>query len=105
MHGGGIVGGGIGGMGSQSLTEVGAFPPIDLLSLPGCLAAWLSGCLAAWLPRRLDLRCSPRLCMAVAFRTIQSQVPCPCASYPTLAAVAGLAAARGGAAHAGGPLP
>ena len=50
MHGGGIVGGGIGGMGSQSLTEVGAFPPIDLLSLPGCLAAWLSGCLAAWLP-------------------------------------------------------
>ena len=97
MHGGGIVGGGIGGMGSQSLTEVGAFPPIDLLSLPGCLDAWL--------PRRLDLRCSPRLCMAVAFRTIQSQLPCPCASYPTPAAVAGLSAARGGAAHAGGPLP
>jgi hypothetical protein len=53
VHGGGIVGGGIGGMGSQSLTEVGALPPIDLLSslaawLPGCLAAWLPGCLAGW---------------------------------------------------------
>jgi hypothetical protein len=95
VHSGGIVGGGIGGMGSQSLTEVGACSPSRQLGT----SAWLAAC-------QLGPRCPFRLMHCRHLPHLSKFAHCSASSVPVPGpAVAELAAARGGAAHAGRPLP